>query len=770
MNALDTFFRELLGRPVFQRLGWALLHFLWQGLIVAVLLAVALRLLRRSSASVRYVLACAALGLLAALPVLTTWLMPVPGQAAIPGAIAREPVPVTAAAEPRRQDDAAVPLRRPMVGATQTAGMTPEPVAPSSWSRRLDELFMPALPYVVGAWGVGVLALSLWRSAGLARVRQLKTRQTEPVGECLTETFAALARRLGVSRPVRLMRSGLVKVPAVVGWLKPVLLLPASALSGLSPEQLRAVLAHELAHVRRHDYLVNLAQATVETLQFYHPAVWWVSGRIRAERENCCDDVAAAACGGELIYARALLSVEELKHAPVGLAVAVTGGGSLIHRIGRLLGGGGEQASGHGRWLSGAIMVTVLAVLAVGIGIGVSRADDNASSADAANREALDSAEMAKRPAWWRRFHEVYSLKDHELLRRIAPPFIPEREQYYLQMHRGRAQAVPESPDYFAFHWDGRLRNWGLGFTGAKRPLRAVLRHSLGMKAYEFEGPKDLLEIQLPGDWVVRRGASQAAKLAALERIIREGTGRDIRFQMREVVREVLVARGRYLFHRQAGAHPERGVHVYAEILDPDEASGSGFGDPAKFFKRLADRLNVRIVGLTKPHDGWVSWYFHHDSYHMRMGQRRQELTQKVLDNVSRQTSLRFSWERRKVPVWFVLSGDVTSPAPDTRVGAADRDAEAVLGRHERHRGHRPALNDATPGRARAVQGRAEAKFISVSAGMDEPLPRGLAGRMGDESESAPGAESPGWTRNLAIRHSARHEQPAARGGETVCA
>jgi ketosteroid isomerase-like protein len=112
---------------------------------------------------------------------------------------------------------------------------------------------------------------------------------------------------------------------------------PASALAGLTPEQLEAVLAHELAHVRRHDYLVNLFQSLVETLLFYHPAVWWISKRIRVEREHCCDDLAVGLCGDPLTYVLALISLEELRvHAPAALALAATDG-ELLRRTRRLL-------------------------------------------------------------------------------------------------------------------------------------------------------------------------------------------------------------------------------------------------------------------------------------------------------------------------------------------------------------------------------------------------------------------------------------------------
>ncbi len=159
---------------------------------------------------------------------------------------------------------------------------------------------------------------------------------------------AAVAARMGLARPVHVLMSALAEGPGVVGWLRPVILLPAATLAGLTPQQFEAVLAHEIAHILRYDYLVNLLQMLVEALLFYHPAVWWVSGRIRHERELCCDDVAVRACGDAVCYARALTSLERLRaQAPV-LAMGSTSG-RLLYRIERLM-GAAPQEQGPARW------------------------------------------------------------------------------------------------------------------------------------------------------------------------------------------------------------------------------------------------------------------------------------------------------------------------------------------------------------------------------------------------------------------------------------
>ena len=166
-------------------------------------------------------------------------------------------------------------------------------------------------------------------------IERLRRRALAPVPEAVTARAADLARRLSLSRAVRVVQSAGVQVPAVVGWLRPVVLLPVSALTGLSPAQLDAVLAHELAHVRRHDFAVNLLQTAAEVLLFYHPASWWISRRIRAEREHCCDDIAVSLCGDRVVYATALADLETLRGRET-LALAATDG-PLLQRVRRLL-------------------------------------------------------------------------------------------------------------------------------------------------------------------------------------------------------------------------------------------------------------------------------------------------------------------------------------------------------------------------------------------------------------------------------------------------
>jgi beta-lactamase regulating signal transducer with metallopeptidase domain len=195
----------------------------------------------------------------------------------------------------------------------------------------------PWLPFLVICWLVGMLFCSPRPLVGWLTLRRLRTVGVSAVGQVLEESAQRIAARLGMSQAVSVWRSTLTKTPLVVGYLRPVLLIPVSMLAQLPVAELEAILAHELAHIRRHDFLVNLWQTSLETVFYYHPVVWSLSQRLRAEREHCCDDLALSVIGDPVCYGRALLHVEELR-GPESLLAFGAGGGSLRDRISRLFG------------------------------------------------------------------------------------------------------------------------------------------------------------------------------------------------------------------------------------------------------------------------------------------------------------------------------------------------------------------------------------------------------------------------------------------------
>ena len=285
-----------------QALGWSLLHFLWQGALIGAVYGALRWLVGSGRAQWRYALGLGALAVLAALPVLTMLrLAPVAGDAAGASVHALGTVSAVASATP-----------------LETAGIEP-------W-----------LPLLVGAWLAGVMLSSLRALRQYWRTRELCRRDAQPLPEWEAR-LQALVVRFGVSRPVKLVKSAIVQTPSLIGWLAPVIVLPTSVLVGLTPKQLELVIAHELGHIRRWDFLVNLMQIAVETVLFYHPVVHWISREVRNDREACCDDLVLRLGADPVDYATTLASLEELRDVTHAPALAASGG-FLLGRIRRIVG------------------------------------------------------------------------------------------------------------------------------------------------------------------------------------------------------------------------------------------------------------------------------------------------------------------------------------------------------------------------------------------------------------------------------------------------
>ena len=353
--------------PLVNALGWALVHFVWQGALIGVVAYLVLRGMRPLQASTRYLVAVIALAALLVTPVATfvsfagaTSELPATGstRGGSPGSHAL--VTGSIIAEVAANPSATRQLIPP--GPTPAPNEVVSPLAPA-W-----------LPLITAAWLVGVIVLSLRMLGGWVLTRLLARRAVAAVSPIVEAAAREIAQRLELQRGVAILESAAVSVPTLIGWVRPVVLLPAAALAGLSPQQLEAILAHELAHVRRHDYLINLLQSFVETLLFYHPAVWWISAEIRAERENCCDDLAVAVCGDRLVYVSALAELTSIERRAFALAAT---DGSLVTRIRRIL---GRPAVGRRELPPSWAILAVVVLLAGGAGtyeITTSASDQN---------------------------------------------------------------------------------------------------------------------------------------------------------------------------------------------------------------------------------------------------------------------------------------------------------------------------------------------------------------------------------------------------------
>jgi len=315
-------------------LGWALIHFLWQGALIAILAGLANAVLRRRSPNARYLVSCAALVFMLVVPLVTFMALYADADS--------NPPPLQPAAV------AASTFHGPVQGASA------QPDAP---------VYMP---WLVRIWLCGVALLSVRSLGGWIVAQRLRRWKISTASEAIQRSVRRLSNRLAIQRTVRVFESAVTEIPGVIGWIRPVILLPASAITALSPEQIELLLAHELAHIRRYDYLVNLVQTAIETVLFYHPAVWWIGSQIRAEREHCCDDLAVQACGDRVAYARTLATLEGLRTRAPGLALAADGG-SLLTRIQRLAKGDRARRYTPPAWIGAVIPVAVvlLAVFAV---------------------------------------------------------------------------------------------------------------------------------------------------------------------------------------------------------------------------------------------------------------------------------------------------------------------------------------------------------------------------------------------------------------------
>lgn len=330
-----------------QLAGTLLLHTLWQGVAVSLFYALSMLYLQEASPRIRYFCAVGWLAMFALAPLLTLFVL---------------------------------------VGASSTSIALPGAAAISVPAiEYLAPLAPVYLPLLVCLWLVGVVALSMrmvwnWRSA--ARLTYLGCHR---LGAQWDQRLLALARQIGVTRSVTLVESVLVSVPTVIGWLKPVILLPSSAMLGLSQRQLELLIAHELAHIVRYDYVVNYFLLAVQTLFFYHPVVYLLGRGIREERELCCDDLVISRCGGRYEYVTALTDIETLRSRHLmdqPLSNLAATGGDLLLRVQRIVKGTAVRPKAP-------FLVTTVAAVTVLMGGALVFNSQAPSSADGMGQAAL---------------------------------------------------------------------------------------------------------------------------------------------------------------------------------------------------------------------------------------------------------------------------------------------------------------------------------------------------------------------------------------------
>jgi beta-lactamase regulating signal transducer with metallopeptidase domain len=369
-----NFLAHLLSPTAMRLIALTLLHFLWQGTALAALAYAGMAFCR--SASSRYAIAVTLLALMAVAPGITFFTL-------------------------RGQEGGAIQVssvKSSVVQARSSAGVVSAPANfAGGKSGQAPEKVPNCFFWLVEVWFAGVMLLGLRSAGGVLVVERLRRAESKPVNEEMLELCLTLQDKMGLNRLVRFCESVRLEAPAVVGWLRPAVMLPVCALTGLSEAQLSSVIAHELAHIKRFDALVNLFQIAVETLLFYHPAVWWLNKRIREERENCCDDMAVAVCGSPLTYAHALARMAESTASPRFMMAANSR--PLTARVARLLGVGNRTAAVRGADLSLGLLCLSASLIAGVAVVGVARNAQAQTAPQEVSSPAQPSNAIVARPA-----------------------------------------------------------------------------------------------------------------------------------------------------------------------------------------------------------------------------------------------------------------------------------------------------------------------------------------------------------------------------------
>ncbi|WP_420459169.1 ankyrin repeat domain-containing protein [Neolewinella sp.] len=377
---------RILSPTLVDALGWTLLHALWQGAAFALLLGLLLIALRSYSARARYIVSVGVLGaflLTAGASFLQLYTSS--SRAADAGAKATVPVPQSISTEATSEATTTYPAGDKTK--EQTATTVP-------FRERAVDYFDRHLPLIVTIWLLGVLVLQLRLLGRLAFTQRLRHYGSRSFPAEWAEKLRELEDHLRIRRTVQYLQSDRVTSPLTLGWLRPAVLFPTDLLDQLSRADAVAILAHELAHVRRHDFAVNLLQTFLTLFFFYHPAVWWMNQRIAEEREHCCDDLALVATQGRGIdYARTLVRLREVALLPQpALAMKAGGAGGLLLRVRRAVNGRIREASfGEG------VVTTVILIGALALGASATATTrPDVPQIEAANQLAVDSMITAR--------------------------------------------------------------------------------------------------------------------------------------------------------------------------------------------------------------------------------------------------------------------------------------------------------------------------------------------------------------------------------------
>ena len=306
---------------VIRHIGWWVIHFAWQGAVIALITGIVLALLRKADARIRYIVSCAALFSAILLPLITIFI--------------DNPLPFHVAGTIQIAQNNPVDIQEVMTDNVVTSRQYRSAAIPISFWTTAISFCESHLAQIAAIWIGGVFLFSFYRLFGFFQLFFIIRSVKEPIDALWEKQIRAWIARLNIRQRVRILLSDKIDTPAVYGWIKPVLLIPVSFLTGMDAKSVESIIIHELAHIRRYDYLVNMIQVMIESLGFFHPAVWWLSTRVRKEREDCCDDWSVRMLGDKLIYVKSLVRLEETRRLP--RPVMAANGSELSRRVMRIL-------------------------------------------------------------------------------------------------------------------------------------------------------------------------------------------------------------------------------------------------------------------------------------------------------------------------------------------------------------------------------------------------------------------------------------------------
>ena len=304
--------QEIISERLLYAFGWTVLHSLWQAMLIAIAVAMIMLGMQKKSAKLRYIIYNVALLLVLLLATMTFTDLYQTGQSTT--------------------NDLT------QVTATVSADLLGSNSIWERFSQQFRSYFNAHLPLIVSVWLIGLTFFLLRLFGGLAYLQHLRSRHVRQLPKQWQDKLQAMVQQVSYSGKIQLVESAMVRAPMMMGYLKPIILLPLGAVNALKQEEVEAILAHELAHILRSDYLFNILQSVIEVLFYFNPAVWWLSANIRIERENCCDDIAVELCGNSLAYAKALVSLQEMNQASPSFAMSFSGKKhQLLKRVKRIL-------------------------------------------------------------------------------------------------------------------------------------------------------------------------------------------------------------------------------------------------------------------------------------------------------------------------------------------------------------------------------------------------------------------------------------------------